>query len=38
MRPTPGKWLDHGAWGVRAPLGERAETPLADPVDYAFIR
>ena len=34
--PDTRKWLDHGSWGVRAPLGERAETPLTDPVDYAF--
>jgi Ni,Fe-hydrogenase III large subunit len=29
-------WLDHGAWGVAAPLGARVSAPLADPVAYDF--
>ncbi len=29
-------WLDHGAWGVRAPLGAKAAAPPRDPTDYAF--
>jgi Ni,Fe-hydrogenase III large subunit len=34
--PDPRPWLDHGAWGVRAPLGVREPAPLRDPADYAF--
>jgi Ni,Fe-hydrogenase III large subunit len=30
-------WLDHGRWGLRAPLGERAPAPLRDPADYEFL-
>ena len=29
-------WLDHGAWGVRAPLGARETAALRDPTDYEF--
>jgi Ni,Fe-hydrogenase III large subunit len=29
-------WLDHGAWGVRAPLGPRSVAAPRDPTDYAF--
>ena len=29
-------WLDHGAWGVRAPLGAKAPAAPRDPTDYAF--
>ena len=29
-------WLDHGRWGVRTPLGGRAEAP-AEGVPYAFL-
>jgi Ni,Fe-hydrogenase III large subunit len=34
--PDSRQWLDHGAWGIAAPLGERAPAPLADPVAYDF--
>jgi Ni,Fe-hydrogenase III large subunit len=29
-------WLDHGAWGVRAPLGSRTPAELLVPTAYAF--
>jgi Ni,Fe-hydrogenase III large subunit len=29
-------WLDHGAWGVRAPLGSATATERAVPTAYAF--
>jgi Ni,Fe-hydrogenase III large subunit len=29
-------WLDHGAWGLRAPLGGRIPTAPRDPTDYDF--
>ncbi|MBO0759463.1 MAG: hydrogenase expression protein HypE, partial [Bradyrhizobiaceae bacterium] len=29
-------WLDHGAWGVRAPLGRATPTDLTVPTAYAF--
>jgi Ni,Fe-hydrogenase III large subunit len=29
-------WLDHGAWGMHAPLGARAAAPPRDPTDYDF--
>jgi Ni,Fe-hydrogenase III large subunit len=29
-------WLDHGAWGLRAPLGKRIATAPRDPTDYDF--
>jgi Ni,Fe-hydrogenase III large subunit len=34
--PDRRPWLDHGAWGLRAPLGAAEPAPLRDPVDYAF--
>jgi Ni,Fe-hydrogenase III large subunit len=34
--PDARKWLDHGAWGITAPLGSRAPAALADPVAYDF--
>src|SRR5205085_788559 len=34
--PDPRRWLDHGAWGVRAPLGEKNPTVPRDPTDYDF--
>jgi Ni,Fe-hydrogenase III large subunit len=30
-------WLDHGAWGFRAPLGSRFPTQLRDPAAYDFL-
>jgi Ni,Fe-hydrogenase III large subunit len=30
-------WLDHGAWGLRAPLGTREPQALRDPADYQFL-
>ena len=30
-------WLDHGQWGVRAPLGAGVPAPLRDPADYDFL-
>jgi len=35
--PDPRPWLDHGAWGVLAPLGRKAPSNLRDPADYAFL-
>jgi Ni,Fe-hydrogenase III large subunit len=29
-------WLDHGQWGLRAPLGARMSQPRRDPADYEF--
>jgi Ni,Fe-hydrogenase III large subunit len=34
--PDVRPWLDHGAWGVRAPLGAREAAALRDPADYEF--
>ncbi len=34
--PDARPWLDHGAWGVRAPLGKREPAALRDPADYDF--
>jgi Ni,Fe-hydrogenase III large subunit len=34
--PDTRAWLDHGAWGVRAPLGPREAAALRDPTDYEF--
>ena len=34
--PDERPWLDHGAWGLRAPLGAREPALLRDPADYAF--
>jgi Ni,Fe-hydrogenase III large subunit len=30
-------WLDHGAWGFRAPLGARFPTQLREPSAYEFL-
>lgn len=30
-------WLDHGAWGLRAPLGRTASADLRDPATYDFL-
>jgi Ni,Fe-hydrogenase III large subunit len=30
-------WIDHGAWGVRAPLGSREPSPRRDPAEYEFL-
>jgi Ni,Fe-hydrogenase III large subunit len=35
--PDHRAWLDHGQWGMRAPLGARTPAPLRDPVDYEFL-
>jgi Ni,Fe-hydrogenase III large subunit len=34
--PDARPWLDHGAWGLRAPLGSRTHAELRDPADYDF--
>ena len=34
--PDARPWLDHGAWGLRAPLGARAPAAPRDPTDYDF--
>ena len=30
-------WLDHGAWGVRAPLGDAKRSARRDPAAYDFL-
>ncbi len=30
-------WLDHGAWGIRAPLGAAEPSEPRDPADYEFL-
>ncbi len=30
-------WLDHGAWGIRTPLGTAEPSELRDPADYEFL-
>jgi Ni,Fe-hydrogenase III large subunit len=35
--PDERPWLDHGAWAVAAPLGERRPSPARDPADYQFL-
>ena len=35
--PDDRSWLDHGAWGITAPLGAKAPAPLRDPADYKFL-
>ena len=35
--PDRRPWLDHGAWGLRAPLGARFPTKLRDPAAYEFL-
>jgi Ni,Fe-hydrogenase III large subunit len=34
--PDARPWLDHGAWGVAAPLGARTAAAPRDPADYPF--
>ena len=34
--PDPRPWLDHGRWGVRRPLGVRADSPATGDA-YAFL-
>ncbi|MBI3436192.1 MAG: hydrogenase expression protein HypE, partial [Proteobacteria bacterium] len=34
--PDARPWLDHGAWGVRAPLTSQAPAAIADPAAYDF--
>jgi Ni,Fe-hydrogenase III large subunit len=35
--PDRRAWLDHGQWGLHAPLGARTPAPLADPAGYEFL-
>jgi len=35
--PDHRTWLDHGQWGLRAPLGARNPAPRRDPADYEFL-
>jgi Ni,Fe-hydrogenase III large subunit len=35
--PDERAWLDHGQWGIRAPLGARSPAPQRSPVDYEFL-
>ncbi len=35
--PDRRPWLDHGAWGVRAPLGSRSPAARRDPAGYDFL-
>ncbi len=35
--PDRRPWLDHGAWGLRAPLGAKFPTQLRDPAAYEFL-
>jgi Ni,Fe-hydrogenase III large subunit len=35
--PDRRAWLDHGAWGVRAPLGPANASERRNPADYAFL-
>jgi Ni,Fe-hydrogenase III large subunit len=35
--PDRRPWLDHGAWGVRAPLGAAETSARRDPADYDFL-
>jgi Ni,Fe-hydrogenase III large subunit len=35
--PDARPWLDHGAWGLRAPLGVREPSEIRDPADYVFL-
>jgi Ni,Fe-hydrogenase III large subunit len=34
--PDRRPWLDHGAWGIAAPLGAKSPAPARDPADYDF--
>jgi len=35
--PDRRPWLDHGAWGMRAPLGSRPPAARRDPAAYDFL-
>jgi len=35
--PDGRAWLDHGQWGLRAPLGAETPAPRRDPTDYEFL-
>jgi Ni,Fe-hydrogenase III large subunit len=35
--PDTRHWLDHGAWGLRAPLGAKIATERSDPAGYEFL-
>src|SRR5205807_1183364 len=35
--PDTRPWLDHGAWGVRAPLAAKTPIEMRDPADYDFL-
>jgi Ni,Fe-hydrogenase III large subunit len=35
--PDRRAWLDHGQWGLNAPLGARTSAPRRDPADYEFL-
>jgi Ni,Fe-hydrogenase III large subunit len=35
--PDHRAWLDHGQWGLRAPLGAGTAAPRRDPADYEFL-
>jgi len=35
--PDRRPWLDHGAWGLRAPLGARSPSMRRDPAAYDFL-
>jgi Ni,Fe-hydrogenase III large subunit len=35
--PDQRSWLDHGAWGIRAPLGSRQPTVRRDSAAYDFL-
>ena len=35
--PDERRWLDHGAWGVRAPLGAKTPAEPDDPAAYDFL-
>jgi Ni,Fe-hydrogenase III large subunit len=35
--PDTRPWLDHGAWGVRAPLGPNTPSKMRDPTAYDFL-
>ena len=35
--PDRRPWIDHGAWGIRAPLGSRPPQGRRDPAAYDFL-
>jgi Ni,Fe-hydrogenase III large subunit len=35
--PDRRAWLDHGQWGLHAPLGVGTPAPCRDPADYEFL-